>query len=305
MLGSEDIDSAMGLFRQFLSVQEGAYESLKEQFPNEEIDLYQARLSELFANLSVLMYYQITPSKLGVLLNCYKTRSNFKLFDEVNFQPVNLAKIIDQLDVLLYKQGQVNSLREDFPVDARGQPIPWITYPALEYLAQFDYSECNIFEFGAGNSTLYWSVRAKTVTAVETDSEWYEKLKRSKPENVELLFKEDAGGFANAVRLSPLPYSLIVIDSIRFRYEATVSAITSIAPGGLIVFDNSDWYPNSCKLLREAGFMQIDFHGFGAVNAYAWTTSVFFRESIKFSRLTNALHPVGGIVLELEDDSPA
>ncbi|MHB8981041.1 O-methyltransferase [Thiobacillus sp.] len=300
----EDMADAIGLLRQFLAMQDYAYESLKTQFPNEKIDLYQDRLQDLFANLSVLMYYQITPSKLEVLLNCYKTRPYFKLFDEDSLQPVKLAKIIDQLEILLYKQGQVNSLREDIPVDARGQPIPWITYPALEFLSQFDYSGCNIFEFGAGNSTLYWAARAKTVTAIETDFEWYKKLKGKKPENVDLLFRDDVDGFTNAVRLSPLQYSMIIIDSIRYRYNATVSAITNIAPGGLIVFDNSDWYPNSCKLLRETGFIQIDFHGFGAVNAYAWTTSIFFKESINFNRLAEGLHPVGGIVLELEDDRP-
>lgn len=295
---------ALDLFQGFLSEQGRAYKHMEEQYPAEKIDLYQDRLHDLVANLSVLMYYEITPNKLDVLLKLYKTRPHFGLFDEADLELNNFAKIIDELEILLYKQGQINSLRRDMPVDSTGQAIPWITYPALEFLSQFDFSDFNIFEFGAGNSTFYWAARAKSVTSVETDAEWYKKLNEVKHGNVELLYEDDVVGFTNAIKSSRLSYSVIIIDSIKYRYNATLSAINSIAPGGVIVLDNSDWYPNSCELLQDAGFTQIDFHGFGAVNAYSWTTSIFFKEGIKFKRLQKGLYPIGGIVVALEDDQP-
>jgi hypothetical protein len=44
----------------------------------------------------------------------------------------------------------------------------------------------------------------------------------------------------------------------------------------MLILDNSDWYPNSVSFLQgELGWIQADFHGFGPINNYTWTTSVF------------------------------
>lgn len=44
----------------------------------------------------------------------------------------------------------------------------------------------------------------------------------------------------------------------------------------MLILDNSDWYPKSVKYLQESlGWMQADFHGFGPINNYTSTTSVF------------------------------
>ena len=46
--------------------------------------------------------------------------------------------------------------------------------------------------------------------------------------------------------------------------------------GVMLVLDNSDWYPNTVRFLQEKlGWMQIDFHGYGPINNYTWTTSIF------------------------------
>ena len=41
------------------------------------------------------------------------------------------------------------SIDEKICADRDGNPIPWYTYPAIEYLSQFDYSDKKIFERGA------------------------------------------------------------------------------------------------------------------------------------------------------------
>lgn len=44
----------------------------------------------------------------------------------------------------------------------------------------------------------------------------------------------------------------------------------------MLILDNSDWYPKSVAFLREKlRWMQTDFHGFGPINNYTWTTSIF------------------------------
>lgn len=44
----------------------------------------------------------------------------------------------------------------------------------------------------------------------------------------------------------------------------------------MLILDNSDWYPSTIKYLQKnLNWVQIDFHGFGPINSYTWTTSIF------------------------------
>ena len=45
----------------------------------------------------------------------------------------------------------------------------------------------------------------------------------------------------------------------------------------MLIFDNSDWYPKTISKLddRLKHWVQVDFSGFGPINGYTWTTSIF------------------------------
>ena len=45
----------------------------------------------------------------------------------------------------------------------------------IEFVRSRDFSARDLFEFGSGNSTLFWSARCGSVQAVEDDLEWREK----------------------------------------------------------------------------------------------------------------------------------
>lgn len=51
------------------------------------------------------------------------------------------------------------ALRKGRCVNREGQPIPWFTCRAIDFLSQLDLSEKIVFEYGAGASTLYWAKR--------------------------------------------------------------------------------------------------------------------------------------------------
>ena len=62
------------------------------------------------------------------------------------------------------------SIDEKVCLDKNDNPIPWYTYPAIEYLSQFDYTDKQIFEFGCGFSSLFWAKRAEKVISIEHSS---------------------------------------------------------------------------------------------------------------------------------------
>ena len=160
--------------------------------------------------------------------------------------------------------------------------LPWITFPAIEYLAQLDLREKALFEWGSGESTLFFAERCKSVISVDHDPHYYALYKDRAP-NAEVYLR-DISNFAEVIDDFNTIFDVIAIDSER-RADCCKKALKHLSSGGLIIFDNSNWHGACCKLMRDAGLIQVDFHGMGAHNDYAWTTSLFFTRDFNFKPL--------------------
>ena len=198
--------------------------------------------------------------------------------------------------------GGYESYECKLPVDKYKRPLPWYTYPAIEFLQQYDFSNCDVFEFGSGNSSKFWSVRAHTVRSVECDPHWYEHGIQEYTSIQTLILRTEKDEYVNAIHHHDSSYDVIVIDG-KYRYNCAVEALKRIRIGGIVILDNTDWFPNTAKLLRDDGFTQVDFIGAGPINSYAWCTSIFFRKKIDIPRIqtTNAVIVSGGL-FQLSDE---
>lgn len=188
-----------------------------------------------------------------------------------------------RLNILDDIYGSSRSIEEKRPVDINGNPLPWFTYPAIEYLSRLDFSKCNIFEFGCGYGTSYWGNRCKSITSIEDNSEWYEqmKIKTKRNKKINLIYADNREDYINSIVKTKKKFDVVIIDGV-FRDGSTLSALKCLKKNALIILDNSDWYANSARILRKAGFTQVDFDGFGPGNTYTWVTSIFFRDRIEF-----------------------
>jgi len=191
---------------------------------------------------------------------------------------------------LAYAHGQMRGTASN----AAGEPIPWYTYPATEYLSQFDARDASVFEFGAGQSSLFWAARARWVCAVETNPEWHATVVAYRRPNLEMFLREDKAGYLSCLTEQGEKFDLIVIDG-RWRQSCAGLAPHHLRDGGLIVLDNSERYPQTARALRALGFFQIDFSGFGPLNAYAWTTSIFLRADCRLQQEFSHPCPIGGV----------
>lgn len=186
------------------------------------------------------------------------------------------SKAIRVMKTLMFQRAQWQSIQTGLPVDAKGRPIPWLTYPALDYLSQLDFSRARVLEYGGGQSSLWWAERAESVTTVEGEGEWAVTLRRCAPANLTVIGPVVAPAYAQAPLGSGQTYHVIIIDGL-MRMESTKASLPFLVDGGLLVLDNADWHPQICSWLRAQGLVQIDFHGFGPVNDYTWCTSLFMR----------------------------
>lgn len=171
--------------------------------------------------------------------------------------------------------GHARSTRARMPVDREGQPLPWYTYPCIEYLSQLDLRDKSVFEFGSGNSSLFWAARARQVVSIENDAAWHALIVGKRPANLDLRLRESEAAYVASILEDGRTYDVIVVDGA-FRAECAARAARSLAPGGLIILDNSDWFVKSAAILRAAGLLQVDMKGFGPINGYAWSTTLFF-----------------------------
>ncbi|NDW02922.1 class I SAM-dependent methyltransferase [Jiella pacifica] len=175
--------------------------------------------------------------------------------------------------------GHGRTIKERTPIWHDGSEIPWITYPALLYLMQLDYSNKSIFEYGAGNSTLFWSKRARVVTSVEHEKEWFEKISQNLPPHCSIRLASGADYVKSAEEQAP--YDVIVIDG-RWRYDCASVAHRYLAINGMIILDNSDRHAPAAALLRGHGLIQIDMIGRSPISKSVQCTSLFLTRGFDF-----------------------
>ena len=184
----------------------------------------------------------------------------------------------------LKKVGWLDSFHIKQPIDAKHQPIPWYTYPAIEYLKQLDFSDKKVFEYGSGNSTLFWSQICQKVISIEDNPEWHEKVLKSissqHTSQAQLQLITDELSYVHALESYP-DMGVIIIDG-SYRFQCAKVAIKKLKLGGLIILDNSDWYVKTAETLRDADLIQVDMTGLGPINSYVWTTSFFFHRNFRF-----------------------
>jgi hypothetical protein len=198
------------------------------------------------------------------------------------------------MDILLSQHGYAYSIESKVPLAADGSPIPWYTYPAIEYFNQLNAKGLRIFEYGSGNSSIYWARKGANVWSVEHDSEWYKIMTSRAAQLKGLLFRESKREYAESINDVDGEFDVIVIDGA-WRNECAAASLSRIKKGGLIILDNSDWYTDVSEFLKGEGFFQVDFNGFGPINNYCWTTSIFFPFDSSVSHLFGHPSPVGGI----------
>jgi hypothetical protein len=204
--------------------------------------------------------------------------------------------------ILSKDYGAARSFWNEQCLDGQGKPVPWFTYPAIEYLNQLDLSHMRVLEFGSGASTLYWARRTKHVVSIEDSKSWYERMKPQLPSNVDYINAPTQEEIVRAATELTSQFDLIINDGV-YRYDCAVASRSKLADGGIVIVDNSDWCTKTCAYYRDSDLIEVDMAGFTPLNDYPMTTSFFFSRTVKL-KPAHAVQPVlavGGEVVP-EDD---
>ncbi len=207
-------------------------------------------------------------SKFTALLNILKQPERLKALLSYNEK--------GYLDTI----GWFNAFDSKAPVDNKNNPIPWVTYSFIDFIKDRLRPEHAVFEFGSGNSTIFYAQRTGIVVSVEHDKEWFDKITSSKPENAEMIFCElerDGDYCRMPVKLGE-EFDIIIVDG-RDRVNCCIQAVEALSPNGVVVLDDSERpdYRDGINYLLDKGFKQISFSGISPGLFYYKSTTIFYK----------------------------
>jgi hypothetical protein len=169
-------------------------------------------------------------------------------------------------------------------VDRNGRPIPWYTYPAIDFLRSKDFRTRSVLELGGGQSTLWWAERCRKVVSFESDKKWYEELRNKVPANTELHHLNAASAEELILKAEHIlkegghdKFDIVVIDG-QWRFEVCGMAKRCADSGGAIIADDSEGYGLAEAFENDTEFQKVDFWGNAAGITLERCTSIFFRK---------------------------
>lgn len=167
-------------------------------------------------------------------------------------------------------------------VDAAGQPLPWVTYSFIDFIKTRLTKELTIFEYGSGNSTLFYAKRVKKVVSVEHDEAWYNKIVQEKAPNAEMIFThlEKGGEYSQKAALIGEKFDVIIVDG-RDRVNCCKHSVEALSEAGVLVLDDSEReiYDEARTFLTAKGFKELPFTGISPGLFYNKATSVFYKSN--------------------------
>jgi len=181
------------------------------------------------------------------------------------------------------KIGWKKSFLDSFSQDEFANPLPWMTYPFIEFISQKLRMDHEIFEFGFGSSTLFFAQKVKKVTVIEDDELWAKamqiKLLQLNIKNIEIILMPDAlTNFMYQSYVSGLhkKFDFIFVDSLK-RFECVKNSYNFLKEGGALILDDSERksYKKIFEFMAKQGFAQQDFWGIAPGGFRLKNTSYF------------------------------
>jgi predicted O-methyltransferase YrrM len=176
--------------------------------------------------------------------------------------------------------GWMRSFQTKRSENAAGQPIPWYTYPAIDFLHEKLNNSHRIFEYGCGGSTRWLAQRCGHITAVEDHPQWYQYASQNMPANVTIHLQtlDNQHSYENTPNNSKQKYDIIIVDG-KQRNSCIAHSISALAEGGVLILDDSfrSQYQPSFDLLQQQGYRKLNFWGMTAIVATKSCTTIFYK----------------------------
>lgn len=159
-------------------------------------------------------------------------------------------------------------------------PIPWFSYPAIYFIKQKINTQMKVYEWGCGNSTLFWQDKVQSVVSAEHNKEWVDTIYPYLKNNAEVHYMElvRGGEYCKDILKYENQFDIIVIDG-RDRVRCSKNCLAALKDDGIIIWDNAEReeYLEGYDYLLSKGFKRIDFYGLLPWINTSTVTTIFYR----------------------------
>jgi len=187
------------------------------------------------------------------------------------------------LSSYIRSSGWMRSFVAKSPQDGNGQPIPWIPRPAYLLLEQRILPSFRVFEYGAGNSTLWFASRCESVIAIEHDVSWYNSVKSRVPPNAEILYSElnETSNYEESIKDYAAALDIAIVDGRR-RNECIMQIVeSSLKDSTVVILDNSERaeYTDGISMLTSNGYRHLQLCGLAPGHGAETSCSFFYKSA--------------------------
>ena len=166
---------------------------------------------------------------------------------------------------------------------------PWFSYDAIEFLKRNLRRDMDVFEWGAGGSTIFFAQRCHSVRSVESNEDWstfllnqFERYSISNasliqvPEDFVSVSEFETSSYCNAIVEST--YDVIIVDGVdvppfQYRPLCFARAEKHVRPGGWIIVDDA-WRYQDLRSNNQAKSLTI-FEGIGPGRLGVTSTDIY------------------------------
>lgn len=197
--------------------------------------------------------------------------------------------------------------------------LPWLPFPAINFLDSLLTKSSRVFEFGAGGSSIFFSSRVDELVSVEHDPHWFSETadavaKQQKRHRIrwhgvlaipvvpvtpivlpptdplsytttdETLSGLSFYEYVTAIDQYPDQYFDVILIDGRARPSCFMHAMRKIKFGGYVILDNAEResYAYVQNAAMNSGFELAEFWGPGPYNDYCWRT-IFLRRGLNLT----------------------
>ena len=206
----------------------------------------------------------------------------------------SIIRLFIYKDSYLKDQGWFLSIEKGKSVGGQGQPLPWLTYPLISFIEPRLNKNMSMFEYGCGNSTIWFAERVGEIHSIEHNKEWYNEICQNLPLNAKITLSEinsdqsysaitfmncsDETSYSSEIIRTGQLYDVILVDGV-YRSNSVLHSIHSIKNDGIIIVDNVDYVESkqATNQLKKSGFKQLDFWGMCPIAHHDSCTAIFYR----------------------------
>lgn len=131
--------------------------------------------------------------------------------------------------------------------DANGMVLPWYTHPALDDIQSWDLKNKKVFEYGVGQSTIWWASKCKWVYGVDSNEEWVKAMHDAVISNSVIAHIPVKDIYISSLRISR-GIDIVVVDG-DYRDECVRHAVQTLKKGSKVIIDN--WIQPSVWVATE------------------------------------------------------